>query len=117
MFTWPDLVYSELICMVRCGAILLVWSLLVPAPLEQPANPALTPNPSKAPWYFLGLQELLFYCDAWLAGVAVPCLIVLGLLADSVPRFQPAREAATIPSPSAVSPTWCSNSVFGCGSC
>ena len=48
---------------------LIVWSILVPAPLEEPANPAATPNPSKAPWYFLGLQEMLVYFDPWLAGV------------------------------------------------
>ena len=70
--------------------LLLAWSLLVPAPLEQPANPAVTPNPAKAPWYFLGVQELLFYADAWLAGVAVPCLIVLGLMALPYLDFNPA---------------------------
>jgi hypothetical protein len=78
--TWPDLVYSELICMIVVMTLLLVWSLLVPAPLEEPANAAVTPNPSKAPWYFLGLQELLFHADAWLAGLLVPSLIVVALL-------------------------------------
>ena len=72
VFVWPDLVYSELIAAVTLLGLLLAWSLLVPAPLEQPANAAITPNPSKAPWYFLGLQELLSYGDAWLAGVAAP---------------------------------------------
>ncbi len=80
VFVWPDLVYSELIAAVTLLGLLLAWSLLVPAPLEQPANAAITPNPSKAPWYFLGLQELLSYGDAWLAGVAAPCLVILGLL-------------------------------------
>ncbi|MDE3197998.1 MAG: cytochrome C, partial [Acidobacteriota bacterium] len=61
-------------------ALLLVWSLAVDAPLEAPANPNLTPNPAKAPWYFAGLQELLVYFDPWFAGVALPTLIVLGLL-------------------------------------
>ena len=79
--TWPDLVYSELICLIVVMTLLLTWSLLVPAPLEQPANAAVTPNPSKAPWYFLGLQEMLFYGDVWLVGVAVPCSIVFGLMA------------------------------------
>jgi len=87
--TWPDLVYSELICMVLVMTLLLAWSLLVPAPLEQPANPAVTPNPSKAPWYFLGLQEMLFYGDAWLAGMVVPCLIVVGLMALPYLDFNP----------------------------
>jgi hypothetical protein len=89
VFTWPDLVYSELICIVVVMAVLLVWSLLVPAPLEQPANPALTPNPSKAPWYFLGIQELLSYGDPWLVGVTVPCLMVLGLMAVPYLDFNP----------------------------
>jgi hypothetical protein len=79
--TWPDLVYSELICMIVVMTLLLIWSLLVPAPLEQPANAAVTPNPSKAPWYFLGLQELLFQANAWLAGLLIPALIVVALLA------------------------------------
>ena len=81
VLVWPDLVYTELICMVLVTAVLVVWSLVLKAPLEQPANPAVTPNPSKAPWYFLGLQELLIYSDAWNVGIVVPCLIVLGLMA------------------------------------
>lgn len=80
-FVWPELVYIELISAILVTTLLIVWSLGVRAPLEQPANPALTPNPSKAPWYFVGLQELLVYSDAWLAGVIVPLLIVLGLAA------------------------------------
>jgi hypothetical protein len=51
------------------------------APIEEPANPARTPNPSKAPWYFLGLQEMLVYYDPWLAGVVFPSLIIVGLMA------------------------------------
>jgi hypothetical protein len=58
-----------------------VWSLLLKAPIEEPANPARTPNPSKAPWYFLGLQEMLVYFDPWLAGVVFPSLIIVGLMA------------------------------------
>ncbi len=81
VLVWPDLVYIELIVMVALVAVLIAWSLLVAAPLEAPANPAVTPNPSKAPWYFLGLQEWLVYADAWYVGFVVPCLIVLGLVA------------------------------------
>jgi hypothetical protein len=81
VLVWPDLVYSELICMIVLSAVLIVWSLLLPAPLEQPANPSITPNPSKAPWYFVGLQELLTFSDAWNVGVVVPLLVVLGLCA------------------------------------
>ncbi|MDZ7620586.1 MAG: hypothetical protein U1E05_26585, partial [Patescibacteria group bacterium] len=80
VLTWPDLVYIELIVTVALLAVLVAWSLLVPAPLESPANPAVTPNPAKAPWYFLGLQEWLVYADAWFVGFVVPCLLVLGLM-------------------------------------
>ena len=81
VWTWPDLVYTELIAMVVCMVVLIVWSIVLEAPIEQPANNANTPNPSKAPWYFLGLQEMLVYFDPWLAGVVLPGLIVVGLMA------------------------------------
>ena len=81
VWVWPDLVYTELISLVLCTVVLVVWSIVLEAPLEQPANPANTPNPSKAPWYFLGLQEMLVYFDPWLAGVVLPSLIVVGLMA------------------------------------
>ena len=49
-----------------------VWAIVSKAPLEQPANPGYAPNPAKAPWYFLGLQEMLVYFDPWMAGVVYP---------------------------------------------
>lgn len=78
---WPDLVYTELLAMVLCSVVLILWSIFLKAPLESPANPAGPPNPSKAPWYFLGLQELLVYFDPWMAGVVLPGIIILGLAA------------------------------------
>jgi hypothetical protein len=81
VFVWPDLVYTELICLVLFTVILIVWSVKIPAPLEEPASQARTPNPSKAPWYFLGLQELLVYFDPWIAGVLLPSFIIVGLMA------------------------------------
>ena len=81
VWVWPDLVYTELIALVLCLAVLTVWSIALEAPIEQPANPSNTPNPSKAPWYFLGLQEMLVYFDPWLAGVVLPSLIIVGLMA------------------------------------
>jgi hypothetical protein len=87
---WPDLVYIELICMVAVTALLIVWAIVLKAPLEEPANAAHTPNPSKAPWYFLGLQELLVYFDPWLAGVVLPGLILVGLIA--IPYLDPNPE-------------------------
>src|SRR5215216_2615010 len=80
VWVWPDLVYTELISLILCTVVLIVWSILLKAPLEQPANRAVTPNPSKAPWYFLGLQEMLVYFDPWLAGVVLPSLIIVGLI-------------------------------------
>lgn len=81
IFTWPDLVFSELICMVVLTVVMVVWSIALQAPLEEPANTAVAPNPSKAPWYFLGLQEMLVYFDPWMAGVVLPGFIVVGLMA------------------------------------
>ena len=90
VLVWPDLVYTELIALTLCTVVLIVWAIVLPAPLEQPANPTNIPNPSKAPWYFLGLQELLVYFDPWIAGVLLPGLIVVGLIAlpyiDKNPR-------------------------------
>jgi Cytochrome b(C-terminal)/b6/petD len=81
VWVWPDLVYTELISLILCSVLLIVWSIVLKAPLEQPANRSVTPNPSKAPWYFLGLQEMLVYFDPWLAGVVLPGLIIVGLMA------------------------------------
>ncbi len=81
VLVWPDLVYTELICMVAVTAFLLVWGIALQAPLEEPASSVKTPNPSKAPWYFLGLQEMLVYYDPWMAGVVLPSLIIVGLMA------------------------------------
>ncbi len=81
VLVWPDLVYTELICMIALTAFLIFWAIALPAPLEEPASSVKTPNPSKAPWYFLGLQEMLVYYDPWMAGVVLPSMIVAGLMA------------------------------------
>jgi hypothetical protein len=86
---WPDLVYIELICMVALTAVLIIWSLVLRAPLEQPANPVVTPNPSKAPWYFVGLQEMLVFFDPAIAGVVLPGLIIVGLALIPYLDFKP----------------------------
>ena len=80
VYTWPHLVRAEFLCTIFVMVLLTVWSLLVDAPLEEPANPTRTPNPSKAPWYFLGLQEMLVFFDPWHAGVVLPSFIIVGLL-------------------------------------
>src|SRR6476660_6472396 len=78
--TWPYLVRLEMLVGTAVMAFMTVWSIVVDAPLEEPANPTKTPNPSKAPWYFLGLQEILVYFDPWFAGVILPALIIVGLM-------------------------------------
>src|SRR6266404_1191503 len=80
VLVWPDLVYTELIAMIVVTLLLVVWAVLLKAPLEQPATSAKAPNPSKAPWYFLGLQEMLVYYDPWMAGVVLPTFIMIGLI-------------------------------------
>jgi hypothetical protein len=81
VLVWPDLVYTEMIAMIIATFVLIIWSVLLKAPLEQPATSAKAPNPSKAPWYFLGLQEMLVYYDPWMAGVVLPTMIIIGLIA------------------------------------
>ncbi len=78
--TWPYLVRLEFLTALIVMTIMTVWSIAIDAPLEEPANPNKTPNPSKAPWYFLGLQEMLVYFDPWMAGVILPTMIIIGLM-------------------------------------
>ena len=78
--TWPYLLRKEFLAAIIVMIILVIWSIALDAPLEEPSDPSLTPNPAKAPWYFLGLQEMLVYFDPWIAGVVFPSLIVMGLM-------------------------------------
>ena len=73
--TWPHLMISEFTALLAMTAFLLVLSTILQAPLLEAANFNATPNPSKAPWYFLGLQEMLSYFDPQIAGVTVPTVI------------------------------------------
>jgi menaquinol-cytochrome c reductase cytochrome b/c subunit len=75
--TWPHLMLAEFVALLAMTAFLLILSVILQAPLLEPANFNATPNPSKAPWYFLGLQELLSYFDPQIAGVTVPTIIGL----------------------------------------
>lgn len=78
--TWPHLVAREFLAMLVALLVLHAWALWINAPLEEMASPTATPNPAKAPWYFLGLQEMLVYFDPWIAGVVLPTLIIVGLV-------------------------------------
>ncbi len=92
VLVWPDLVFIELIALILMTVFLVAWSIGLPAPLEEAANPTLSPNPAKAPWYFLGLQEMLVYFDPWIAGVLFPSLMILGLMA--IPYFDRNKEGS-----------------------
>ncbi len=81
VYVFPYLIFIEFVVALFYAIGLVVWSLLLKAPLEEPANPTISPNPSKAPWYFLGLQEMLVYFDPWIAGVLLPTFIIIGLCA------------------------------------
>lgn len=81
VLVFPYLIFIEFVVALFYSIMLVVWALFLKAPLEDPANPTISPNPSKAPWYFLGLQELLVYFDPWIAGVLLPTLIIVGLSA------------------------------------
>jgi len=76
---FPHLLVEEFVAMMVVLVLLTAFSTFVDAPLRELANPNLTPNPSKAPWYFLGLQELLRYFHPMIAGVIFPTLILVGL--------------------------------------
>jgi menaquinol-cytochrome c reductase cytochrome b/c subunit len=78
--TWPHLLIAEFASALACTAFLLVFSIFVNAPLLQLANPNRTPNPSKAPWYFLGLQELLTMFHPMVAGVTIPGMGMFALM-------------------------------------
>ena len=90
LLVWPDLVFVEFIAAVLFTLTFTLLSILINAPLQDRANPAHTPNPSKAPWYFLNLQELLLHMHPALAGVIVPTVFLVVLAA--VPYWDNTNE-------------------------
>ena len=80
LMAFPHLLLRETIALQLLTIVLVGISLFWDAPLEQLANPLLTPNPAKAPWYFLGLQELLHYFPPVVAGILIPSLVVVALV-------------------------------------
>ena len=79
VYSWPNLFIAELFVFVFTLAVILILAMFFDAPLEEPVNMTHPPNPAKAPWYFLGLQELVSYSAFW-GGVGIPGLMVVGLL-------------------------------------
>jgi hypothetical protein len=90
LLVWPDLVFIEFIAAVLFGLTFTLLSIAVNAPLQDQANPAHTPNPSKAPWYFLNLQELLLHMHPALAGVVVPTVALVAL--GAIPYYDSDNE-------------------------
>jgi quinol-cytochrome oxidoreductase complex cytochrome b subunit len=97
---WPHLLIEELIALLIVSAGLVIFATFVNAPLRELADPNLTPNPSKAPWYFLGLQELLRYFHPLVAGITIPTFILVGLAAipyiDRNPSTKPGDRKLAI---------------------
>jgi menaquinol-cytochrome c reductase cytochrome b/c subunit len=98
--TWPHLLAAEFVAALACLALTFFFSIWVNAPLLQQANPNQTPNPSKAPWYFLGLQELLTMFHPMVAGVTIPgvgmILLIFAPYIDKNPSNRPEdRKFAT----------------------
>jgi menaquinol-cytochrome c reductase cytochrome b/c subunit len=97
---WPHLLIEEFVAMFVLSVGLVVFSTFVNAPLRELANANLTPNPSKAPWYFLGLQELLRYFHPMVAGISIPTFILVGLAAvpfvDRNPSTRPGDRKIAI---------------------
>ncbi len=81
VMVWPHLLVRHAVAALVVLLVVLVVSVMFDAPLREIANPAVTPNPEKAPWYFIGLQELLSRLDPLVAGVLVPSFIAIGLMA------------------------------------
>ncbi len=85
VMTFPHLIVRELVALMALSLVLVILAVYFDAPLEEIANPQKTPNPAKAPWYFLGLQELLHYYPPIFSGVLIPGLVVTALVV--IPYF------------------------------
>jgi quinol-cytochrome oxidoreductase complex cytochrome b subunit len=79
VFVWPHLLVREFFSAMLMTVVLTLLSIFIEAPLRQHSNPNLTPNPAKAPWYFLGLQEILHYFPPTVAGVLIPGFVLVGM--------------------------------------
>ncbi|MEX2619622.1 MAG: hypothetical protein WD250_05330 [Egibacteraceae bacterium] len=100
VYTWPHLITAEFLALMAVTAFLVVFSMLMSAPLLELANANVTPDPSKAPWYFMGLQEMLAYFHPMIAGVTIPTVgIIVGMALpyiDKNPSVRPENRKTAI---------------------
>jgi quinol-cytochrome oxidoreductase complex cytochrome b subunit len=94
VFVWPHLLVREFFAAATVMVMITLLSLVIDAPLQTPADPNHTPNPAKAPWYFLGLQELLHYFQPNSAGVMIPGMTLLALAVLPYVDRNPSRAYA-----------------------
>ncbi len=94
VFVWPHLLVREFFAATMVMVMVTILSVVIDAPLREPANPNVTPNPAKAPWYFLGLQELLHYFAPTTAGIMVPGLTLVALMVLPYVDRNPSRAYA-----------------------
>ncbi len=94
VFVWPHLLVREFFAATIVTVMITLMSVVINAPLRDPANPNLTPNPAKAPWYFLGLQEILHYFPPTTAGVLIPGLVLTALAVLPYVDRNPSRAYA-----------------------
>lgn len=91
--SWPHLLRAELVVFMATTALCVLLAMLLDAPLKEEANPSIPENPAKAPWYFLGLQEMVSY-SAFMGGLAIPAIVVIGL--GLIPYLDREREPAGV---------------------
>ena len=117
VLVWPHLLVRHAVAALFVMVIVLVLALVFDAPLRDVANPTLTPNPEKAPWYFAALQELLAHFHPLVAGVLVPGAIVIGLVAlpyiDSSPRLGPGVRKVAVTAFTAFLVLWIALTIVG----
>ncbi|MDP2931031.1 MAG: menaquinol-cytochrome C reductase [Chloroflexota bacterium] len=81
VMSWPHLIILEVLAALGTTVLLLFWSLAASAPMRAPVNPEISDNPAKAAWYFLNLQEILLHMNPVLAGLIIPALVIIALMA------------------------------------
>lgn len=117
VMVWPHLLVRHAVAAMAVLLLVLVISVLFDAPLRSVANPTVTPNPEKAPWYFAALQELLSHFHPLIAGVLVPTGIIVGLMLlpyiDTSPHLQPRHRKVAIATFTAFMVVWIVLTIVG----